>query len=126
MDARIALIVSGALREAVCGISPGDIVAVLAMQATFMWIGDGSDSFAAVLLLADHRLMAVLSAIDEASNKVGYADSTVSMVETGDSWEELAAKLPEALVTSLTAPLSAACRRGDRGLKGLEIWWFRF
>lgn len=61
----------GILRKAVCGISPADIVAVLAMQAAFMWIGDGSDSFAAVLLLADHTLMAVLSSIEEAARHFG-------------------------------------------------------
>lgn len=92
--------------KAICGISPDDIAAVLALQACYMWIGDGSSSVAALLVLKDNTLVSVFANVREAEGSCEFADAMVASIETGKTWEELQSKLPNEFVQALVKPIS--------------------
>eukprot|EP00434_Breviolum_minutum_P004650 symbB.v1.2.004100.t1/scaffold231.1/size297012/3 len=91
---------------AIAGISPDDIAAVLALQAAWMWIGDGISAVAALLMLKDNTLVSVFARVTEADRRCGYADCIVASIETGKTWEELRSKLSPEFVKALTEPIT--------------------
>eukprot|EP00438_Fugacium_kawagutii_P035878 Skav204680 [mRNA] locus=scaffold1284:85078:86562:- [translate_table: standard] len=92
--------------NALAGISPHDIAAVLALQACYMWIGDGRSTVAALLLMKDNTLVAFFANISEASSSCEFGDATLTSVERGKTWEELKSKFPPEFLDALVKPIS--------------------
>lgn len=80
--------------EAMFDIQPDDIAAVIALQSSCMWIGDGSGFVSGVVLLKDGHLIAVTANIMEAIHLVAYQSIICSAVCRASSLDELEGILP--------------------------------
>ncbi|CAK9066260.1 Chaperone protein dnaJ 2, partial [Durusdinium trenchii] len=93
--------------KSLCDITQADIAMVLALQASYMWIGDGQSAVGALLLLKDGRYLCLCAHIGEAVGSCEYDSFVGSYTKTADSLEELRALVPADFWEALQMPISA-------------------
>ncbi|CAJ1382535.1 unnamed protein product [Effrenium voratum] len=87
------------------GVAPSQIAVVLALQATFHWVGDGLDHLAALLLLTDGTLLAVAGRLEEAARDISYDNRITFSSHSAKTAEQMWKELPN-FTNSLFGPVT--------------------
>ncbi|CAE7461697.1 ppsA [Symbiodinium natans] len=103
--------------EALVGVPQKEVVAVLALQASFLMISDGYGWIAAVLLMEGGDLLASTAFVNEGSGQLRFRSMVFSSSLRVKSWEELQRLRPD-FAAAMAAPASA--RWGQREAEEAE------